>query len=165
MSVPSLLTQRESGLKLNRMLFVIVVWKSPKRGCHSESPFFILTYSLYLLLLKGMLFVMSLKNSLALLPAQVIRGTGPKIQRVGYWWEDFCPLFSPAVPQRSWFLQRSGRRSDGPVHPGDRGWAGESTGHQGGIHRGTTQQHHSFTTVMLRMCSYTKTKQPVIHST
>lgn len=48
-------------------------------------------------------------------------------------------FFPPSVPQRSWFLRRSGGRSNGPVHPSDRDRAGESRGHQGGIHWGTTQ--------------------------
>lgn len=73
-----------------------------------------------------------------LLPAQDIRRT-TKVSKCWIMMKGFFPFFSPAVPQKSWFLQHSGRRSNGPVHPSDRDWAGESRDHQGGIHRGTTQ--------------------------
>lgn len=48
----------------------------------------------------------------------------------------------PVVPWRSRILQCSGRRPDGPVHPGDRDGAAESWGHQGGIHWGQRAHAH-----------------------
>lgn len=48
----------------------------------------------------------------------------------------------PVVPWRSRILQCSGRRPDGPVHPGDRDGAAESWGHQGGIYWGQRAHAH-----------------------